>query len=126
MKLIKITDDLFGISKRLNQMDSDYYVVFNKQKNRFEVHNKRQRGNTLAFIVENKLDASALKKAIKTSVKFADEILRHIEKENYYIEKKNIEKTTDENMCKFKSYIDYANQKNCDIDFAKCSHNEWI
>lgn len=126
MKLIKIYNDLFDIAKRLNQIDKSYFIVFNKHKNRFEVHYKKQRGNSLSFVVENKLDASVLKKSVTTSIKFASKILQQIEKENDYIEKQNLEKIADENMYKFKSYIDYANQKNCDIDFTKVNQNGWI
>lgn len=126
MKLKEVCNDLFDVAKRINRVDKNYFVVFNKDKNRFEVHHKKQRGTSLSFIVNGKLNASVIKKAIKTSIKFADEILKQVEKENCLLEKRAIEKLSDENMSKFKSYIDYANEKNCDVDFLLTNQVEWI
>lgn len=126
MKLKEVCDDLFNIANRLKEIDRNYFVVFNKINNRFEVHHKKQKGSTLAFVVVGKLDAGVIKKAIKSSIKFAKDILKQIEIDNCLIEKKNTDKLADENMLKFKSYIEYANAKNCDVDFLWTNQTKWI
>lgn len=126
MKLIKVCNDLFDVSNRLKQIDSEYVIYFNKDKNLFEVHHKKQRGGSFAFVVGKNLNAAVLKKAVLTSIKFAGKILKQIERDNFLLEKRNIDKATDENMIRFKFYIDYANSKNCDVDFSKMAPGEWI
>lgn len=126
MKLKLITNDLFDIANRLKVLDVNYFVVYNKLKRKYEVHHKKQKEDSFAFSVENKLDARAIKKAIVTSIKHANKILSQIEKQNSLLQKKEVDLLLDQNMIRFKNYIDYANAKSCDINFDLINENKWI
>ena len=76
--LIEITDDLFDISRRLKSVDEDYRLYYNGAKRRYEVHNRKQCGSTLAFVVPfEELDARTVEYARKTraeNIEFASTV----------------------------------------------------
>ncbi len=62
-----VTDDLYFIASRLKEIDPTYYVVYNLDKSRYEVHSDEQRGNSLCFVVPyGELDARTLDYAART------------------------------------------------------------
>ncbi len=79
-KIIK--NNAFNIVNRLKQTDKSFYIVFNAQKNCFEVHSKKQK-NSFCFIVPySQLDNRTLMHAQKTSVKNLTANLQEIENYN--------------------------------------------
>lgn len=65
---VRITDDVFFIASRLKEVDPTYYVVYDTEKRRYEVHSDGQRGNTLCFVVPfGRLDARTVEYARRTS-----------------------------------------------------------
>lgn len=64
---IKITDDVFFIASRLKEVDPTYYVVYDPDRRRYEVHSDGQRGNSLCFVVPyDRLDARTIDYALRT------------------------------------------------------------
>ena len=95
--MIKIINDVYNISKRIKDIDKDYYIVYNTSKNNFEIHNSKQIGNSYCLTLPySKLDARALMYVQKTKVKNIDEILNNIETENKLKEKEDKRNTTNE------------------------------
>ena len=43
---IKLIYDVYNISKRIKEIDKDYYIVYDTSKNKFEVHNSSQIGGS--------------------------------------------------------------------------------
>lgn len=80
---IKICGDVYNISKRIKEIDKDYYVMYDTSKQVFEIHNSNQIGSsyclTLPYI---ELDERALKYVLKTQSVNIDEILEEIENDN--------------------------------------------
>ncbi len=113
----KITNDLFNIANRIKQIDRNYFIVFNKKKLNYEVHNKKQIGGTLAFCIGKELNAFALKKAQLTSCKFAKKILKNLEEENFSLQQKQEQNFIDKHLETLNSYLNYANNKNTDVTF---------
>ena len=84
---IKLTCDVYNISKRIKEIDKDYYIVYNTSKNKFEVHNSSQIGDSYCLTLPyGALDERALKYVRKTSVKNIDYVLNEIENDNNKIE----------------------------------------
>ncbi len=80
---IRIENDLFGIVARLKSIDEGYFVVFNTQKQVFEVHNDRQRGSTFSLSVPYpSLDVRTVTLVQKTRVENAAKLFAETEKEN--------------------------------------------
>jgi len=66
---ITIANDVLDIAQRIKEIDGDYFVVFDRERNRFEVYNRSQRGNTLALVLPyDTLDERAVVHVRKTSV----------------------------------------------------------
>ena len=88
--LIEITDDLFDISRRLKSLDEDYRLYYNGAKRRYEVHNRKQCGSTLAFVVPfEELDARTVEYARKTRAENIELLLAEMDKHNAEQEKQN-------------------------------------
>ena len=86
MKL-QILHDMFNISKRIRNIDRNYYVVFNISKQKFEVHNSSQIGSSYCVTIPyEKLDERTLKFVLKTKSANIDEILEKIENDNNMLE----------------------------------------
>ncbi|MDR2201650.1 MAG: hypothetical protein LBP26_02635 [Clostridiales bacterium] len=78
-----IEDDLFGIANRLKALDADYFVVENYKKKRLELHNRAQRGSTLALALPYRvLDERTVVKAYKTRSERAERLIAETENEN--------------------------------------------
>ena len=81
--LLIIEGDTFFINERLKEIDRDYYVVFNLEKQKYEVHVHGQAGNSYAFTLPfDSLDERALLFAQKTRIANMDKILEEIERDN--------------------------------------------
>ena len=80
---IKLTHDVYEISKRIKNLDRGYYIVFNTSNCKFEVHNSLQLDNSYCLTLPYKhLDARALDYVAKTSSANIENILEEIENEN--------------------------------------------
>ena len=80
---IKIEYDVYNISKRIKDIDRNYYIVFNTSKQKFEVHLSSQIGSSYCLTLPFKsLDERVLKHVLKTQSVNIDEILENIENEN--------------------------------------------
>lgn len=78
-----ITDDIFGIAKRLKEIDEEYFLAFNEDLKRFEVHSNRNKGDTLSVVCPyGQADARLLKIVRATRRERAKEIFREVEEKN--------------------------------------------
>lgn len=83
-----IHSDVFDISKRLKEIDSGYYAVYNHKYKRFEVHNRLQRGGSFCLAVPYlQLDARTVTLVRRTRAERAAAYLAEMEEENIKIEK---------------------------------------
>ena len=90
---IKLTYDVYNISKRIKEIDKDYYIVYDTSKNKFEVHNSSQIGGSYCLTLPfTSLDERTLKYVRKTSSANIDCILNQIENDNNIL--KSAEKTS--------------------------------
>lgn len=80
---IKICGDVYNISKRIKEIDKDYYVMYDTSKQVFEIHNSNQIGSSYCLTLPyTELDERALKYVLKTQSVNIDEILEQIENDN--------------------------------------------
>lgn len=89
----EIESDCLDIIKRIKAIDEDYFVVFDLDKKKFELHNKSQGGNTycLTFPFDT-LDERAVTLVLKTRVQNSDALFEEMQRENEKQEKDNIKK----------------------------------
>lgn len=102
---IKLTSDVYNISKRIKEIDKDYYIVFNTSNGKFEVHNSSQIFGTYCLTLPFKsIDERVLKYVQKTSSVNMDYVLNEIDYSNKLLQ--STEKTS-----AFNNICDCVNSK---------------
>lgn len=88
---IKIENDVFDIVKRIKEIDSNYFVVFNKKKLKFELHHSAQPLTTycLTFPYEC-LDTRCVDLTYKTRQQNKEKLIKEMEEENEKLEKEKL------------------------------------
>ena len=122
-----VKNDLFNISRRIKQIDKNYFLMFNFKTKKFEVHYKRNK-NTLEIILPfNVLDKRTLDLVRKTRVENREKLIEEMDKNNKELELKNNVKIKDEVTFKAKEMISYIQNKgdNYNIDFSDAYKNKW-
>ena len=90
---IKLISDVYNISKRVKEIDKDYYIVYDTSNNKFEVHNSNQVGSSYCLTLPfNCLDERTLNYVHKTKSTNLEDILQKIENDNNKL--KSTEKTS--------------------------------
>lgn len=90
---IKLITDVYDISNRIKEIDKDYYIVYNTQKGKFELHNSSQGNTTYCLTIPySELDERTLKYAMQTKSENIEKILQNIDNENKL--KESADKTT--------------------------------
>ena len=81
--MIKVTNDLFGIARRLRAVNKRYRVYWNNRYERFEVHTDR-----LKFIVPYPtLDCRTIDYALRTRIQNEYELVKEIDGNNARVER---------------------------------------
>ncbi len=106
--LIKIEEDVFDIVKRLKEIDFSYYVVFNTQKKKFEVHSSVQKNSYCLTVPYDILDSRTISLTLKTRRENVEKILAEIEEQNKNLEKENKRQIDDLCEDKAKEIFSYA------------------
>lgn len=124
MKIL-INNDVFDVVSRLKQIDSNYYVVFDTNKNRFEVMIDGAYKRLCFVVPYESLDCRTIDYALKTSVQNASKIFETIDKNNEKIVNENQNKTKD--MCSYKFREIYNYEKlSKQMDIKKSYKNIWV
>lgn len=87
-----VRGDLFDIARRLKEVDKDYFVVYSYRDNRYEVHSKGNRGNTLCFAAP-RLDERVIVKARQTRRERLDRLIAEAERDNERIKREALYQT---------------------------------
>lgn len=103
---IKLKNTLFNLNERLKQLDNSFYITFNTNLNRYEVHSSKQKNSYCFAVPYGKLDARIIKFAQKTSVKNLTSYISEIQQHNQQQE-----------LNSRKEKEDYIKQKGLDMLF---------
>jgi hypothetical protein len=93
---IEIKTDLFNISNRLKSIDKKYFVVFNTQKNCYEIHYRRAKNTYELTVPFGTLDARTVQFVQKTKIENSKQIYEEIEKANQKAVEANQKKTLEQ------------------------------
>jgi len=78
-----VRGDLFGIARRIREIDKGYFVAYSYKHKRFEVHHRYQRGGSFCLAVPfDRLDARLVDLVLKSRVQNADKVFAQIERDN--------------------------------------------
>ena len=91
-----VHSDTYYIAQRLKEIDPSYYLVFNFDKGKFEVHSSEQAGDSYCLTIPYPaLDERTLDLVRKTNSNNLDAMIEQIEKENEKVEQKRIKENVD-------------------------------
>ena len=108
--LIKILEDTHDITRRLREIDKDYFIVYNTDRKCYEVHNYSQKNTFCLSIPYGSLDARTISLTLKTRREFLDKILAEIDKNNEKLEKDAKKEILDKTSWKLKEMFDFASR----------------
>ena len=117
MSLIKITNDMFNIAKRIRAIDPYYYVVYDTKAQVYQLHHSKQKYSAFCLTLGKTLDKRAVQKTLKTKQGNFDKIFKQIELDNYLIKTKSTQLIIDKATAKLKNYTDYLNYSTKTINF---------
>ena len=77
----EVTSDLYSIADRLKEIDNGYFIFYSYKNERYEVHNKSQRGQTLSLVLPYKtLDERTVRLVRKTRSERMKSLIEEMEK----------------------------------------------
>ena len=83
MDKIEITNDVFDVARRIKEIDENYFVIYDRRLLRFEIHNKRQRPDTLSLVLPyDTLDCRAIDKVLSTRTEYVQKQLAKLDEFN--------------------------------------------
>ena len=128
MDRIFISHDLFNIVKRLKQIDKNYFVLYNKKSQKYEVHYKRNFGTLELVLPFDRLDKRAIDLVLKSKIENKQKLLKEMEENNKKLEQQQSQKMLDEANFKAKEMMAYAFSKGDseNIDFNNAYKTKWI
>jgi len=89
----EIESDCLDIVKRIKSIDKDYFVVFNLNDKKFELHHRSQKKKTYCLTFPyDVLDERAYLYTLKTRVQNSDEIFKEIDRMNLQWQKAQTKK----------------------------------
>ena len=93
---LKIQSDVYFICQRLREIDDSYFVMYNLDRQAYEVHSNAQGRDSFCFTVPfEQLDGRTIEFALKTSAHRRDEIINEIEKNNQLVYERELKRQVD-------------------------------
>jgi len=86
----RIESDCLGIIDRIKAIDSDYFIEFDLDKQKFVLHNSSQRNSYCLTFPFDQLDERSVDYVLQTRVQNADDLLKAMEDENERLQKQKI------------------------------------
>lgn len=86
---ILLENDPYYISSRIKEVDENYFIVFSKRRNCFELHNSSQLFSTFALTIPYpELDERTIFLARKSRKENAEKLIKEMDENNARLEKK--------------------------------------
>ncbi|MFA5453211.1 MAG: hypothetical protein WC248_06525 [Candidatus Methanomethylophilaceae archaeon] len=93
---LAVTTDVFDITNRIKEIDPNYFILWNRIKDRYEVHSKRYPSFTFCLVVPySELDQRTLDLVWDTRAEKARELITKLNMENEHRDKKQEEYARD-------------------------------
>lgn len=93
---IEIKDDMFDICRRLKNIDSSYFILYDKCRGKYELHSTAQYGNTYTLTIPyNRLDKRTIDYVLKTRRENIKKLISDMEENNKKLEKRELDNILD-------------------------------
>ena len=122
---IKIESDVFDISKRIKEIDENYFIMFNLNNNKYELHCASQ-PNTYCFSYPfEDLDERFIDMIYKTNVTNIDNIIEQIDNNNAKIENNVNSDVKDKSNFMLREIYNFSNISSKNFDESKAFSSVW-
>ena len=118
---VKIDNDVFDIAKRIKEIDEGYFILFDLDKNVYELHNKYQSTSFCLTIPYANLDNRVIDLILYSDISNIDNIIIDIDTNNEDIERNNkntIKNQTDFMLREMYDFSSNSSKKMCNNSFA--------
>ena len=122
---IKIESDVHEIVDRIKEIDDGYFIVFNTDKNCFEIHNNKQASTYCLSYPYACLDSSLLSLVCMSNIAYIDNIIDDIDKNNNNLEQKATERIKDIGDYKTREIYKFASCSSKEFDVEKSFNEVW-
>ncbi|MBQ9791098.1 MAG: hypothetical protein IJW28_00770 [Clostridia bacterium] len=127
MQKIIINNDLYNISNRIKLIDKDYFIVYNFQNNKFEIHNYKNARNTYSLTIPySVLDNRTIDYVQKTHISNIDKILNEMENNNQKLLLSSKNKMKDMITYKAQDIYKYALSSTKEFSVNSSYKNKWF
>ena len=108
---IEIKNDMFDICRRLKNIDSTYFILYDKIRGKYELHSTAQLDTYCATIPYNRLDKITIDFALKTRRENIKRLILEMEENNKKLEEKEIDNILDRARYDLNSKLKYYQNK---------------
>ncbi len=99
---ITIENDTFFVSDRIKEIESNYFIVYDTQKQKYEVHYKGQEPDTYCLTLPfDELDSRTVDYVFKTQISKAKELFDEMERENDKLIKREQKRVLEQSLKNF-------------------------
>ena len=122
---IKIESDVFDVSKRIKEIDENYFIMFNLNNNKYELHCASQ-PNTYCFSYPYEdLDERFIDMIYKTNIANIDNIIEQIDNNNAKIENNVNSSVKDKSNFMLREIYKFSNISSKNFDESKAFSSVW-
>ena len=122
---IKIESDVFDISKRIKEINEGYFIMYNLDNCKYELHcNNQPNSYCFSYPFEN-LDFKFIDMIYKTNIEHIDNIIQEIDNNNDKIEKNANSIVRDKSNYMLKEIFDFSNISSKNFDESKAFSSVW-
>lgn len=121
---IKIESDVFDIVNRIKEIDNGYFIMYNFNTKRFELHNKYQKSSYCITIPYTQLDERTITLIHKTSIKNFDNVVKELDEDNKRYKEKETEKMKEVSDYKIREILKYSGAGIRNVD--KAFKSNWM
>lgn len=122
---IKIDSDVHDITIRVKEIDDGYFIVYNTDKDCYEIHNSKQKDTYCLTCPYEFLDDRVLGLVCMSNIQNIDTILEDIDNNNSSIEQNAIKTTKDIGDYKAREIYKFANNSSKNFDSEKAFNEVW-
>ena len=80
--LIEIKHDVFYVAERLKEIDFKYFILYNTDKEKYEIHHSGQSDTYCLTVPYDELDARTVNFVNQTRVENRDRLLKELDEQN--------------------------------------------
>ncbi len=117
---------MFGILRRLQQIDGRYYIVFNKRNNKWEVHMSGLKDSYCLTCPYATLDSRLIDYVYTTSLVHNPNLIRDIELNNASIDNDREAKRSEYIDSNLKDVYDNLNSSTKRYDWGQAMNTKWL